>query len=142
MSYVEDVVTGLAQLFEDEGIGSWATTGAYPSNAVGIVVGDLPLSPSNVIGITPYPVVRPGEVARFLGVQLRFRAADQRVLWERSEVVDALLDGRGLTVLNGRVITGFSRVSAGPVESAGPSDLPELVSSFHLVTDQSVPFIY
>lgn len=57
MSYVKDVLTGLAQMLSDSSIGVYKPTGAYASTDRAIVFGGWPQSPDACIVLNYTPLV-------------------------------------------------------------------------------------
>lgn len=72
-----DLFTGLATLLDTAGIGTYAATGIYAADQVGIVLGSLPQSPSEAIALTPYSVSDSADLSdSIIGVQVMLRGTE------------------------------------------------------------------
>lgn len=83
---------GLAQYLDDSGVGVWLTTGSYSVNQRGIVVGELPPSPPQAIGLIPYALGdEHGERGGDRAIQITLRAPTMVACLDlQQEVFDAL----------------------------------------------------
>lgn len=95
------LLTGLAELLDSAGVGTWSPGAPPPAGDVAITLIDLPQSPERIVCLTDYPIAADGRLQDVtIGVQVRVRgttspgvAADLR-----DGVFDAL-NGLGVTVL-------------------------------------------
>lgn len=88
MSFTTDLLAGVAQLLEDEGVATWNPAGAYPADARRpIMMGVVPSGPDEVLTLTAYGITDDPSLSDSVhGMQVRGRAGrDPRT-------VDALLD--------------------------------------------------
>jgi hypothetical protein len=69
-----DLLQGVAELLQAEGIGIYAPDAVLPVNSTGIVLGKVPDGPDRVIGLTPYPVADDDSTDSVTGIQARMRA--------------------------------------------------------------------
>jgi hypothetical protein len=53
-SWESDLLTGIAQLLNDQAVGVYKTTGTYAATDTAIVFGELPTSPDRCIGLSLY----------------------------------------------------------------------------------------
>ncbi|MFD6416006.1 minor capsid protein [Streptomyces sp. NPDC060194] len=74
MTHTPDLVVGIAELLDTEGIGVYDPDQPLPLGATAIVIGPVPPEPAAVIGLTPYPVADDDTDQAITGVQARFRA--------------------------------------------------------------------
>ncbi|QKN87598.1 hypothetical protein QEN63_gp13 [Streptomyces phage Vondra] len=96
MSYTTDIVEGLAELLDEQGLGVYGPLDKpYPSDGTAIVIGFMPAVPDPVICLTPYPVEDTGGTDAITAVQVRMRAGrDPRKVYALADAVCDLLHGR------------------------------------------------
>ena len=114
-SFLGDLMAGLAQFLEDQGVGSFNSTGAaYASNAPSIYFDVVPASPDRVIVLTPYgasddPSLSETEVA----VQVRVRGTkDPRTAYELDDKAFEAFQNVPRTVMGGVTVVGLWRTSS------------------------------
>lgn len=73
MSHDADLVQGVAELLDSEGVGTFDPGGVLPADATGIVLGKVPDGPDRLIGLTPYPVADDDSTDSVTGIQARMR---------------------------------------------------------------------
>lgn len=106
MGFTNDLVSGVAQLLEDAGVGQWAADGgAYAPGPPPIVTASMPASPNKVIVITPYPVDDDAALTDSLnGLQIRTRGdKDPNTVNDLDDAVFDALQGRSALVLSSGV---------------------------------------
>jgi hypothetical protein len=112
-----DLLTGLAAFLQTAGVGTWSTSGAYTASQTGILLGNMPQSPDNVITLTTYGVAdSPALSDSVIGLQVRCRAAgaDPRTVDDLDDLIFSLLHGAQHIALTGGVhIVQCLRQSAG-----------------------------
>lgn len=69
-----DLLQGVAELLEAEGIGVYNTSVVLPAGSTGIVLGKVPDGPDRAIGLTPYAVADDDSTDSVTGIQARMRA--------------------------------------------------------------------
>ena len=94
MSATSDILTGLAQLLDAEGIGTWrADNSAYQADEVAIILGVPPQSPDRVITLAPYSASDDPTLSdTSQAVQLRFRGAPNTGVLPVLGLVDGAFD--------------------------------------------------
>ena len=104
MGYTTDLLTGLAQMLDAEGIGVWQPDGLYAADQVAIVLSVVPQSPDAVIVLSSYSVTDdPIQADSITGVQIRTRSAgqDPRPTDDLADSIFDLLHGAAGLVLGG-----------------------------------------
>ncbi|MGW1151969.1 minor capsid protein [Streptomyces rubiginosohelvolus] len=96
MSYTRDMVEGLAELLDEQGLGTYGPPDEpYPTEGTAIVLGVMPTLPDRVLCLTPYPVEDTGGPEAITAVQVRMRAGrDPRAVYDLADGVFGVLDGR------------------------------------------------
>lgn len=104
IAWTETLLTGLAQLLDTEGVGTWRPDDTYEDSdgeiQPAIVLIDLPTEPEQVICLTDYPLEdQPGGADAIVGIQVRIRGTrDPMVaLRLRDQVYRAFHGRRNLT---------------------------------------------
>lgn len=69
-----DLLVGLAELLDAEGIGAYRPASVLPDGATGIVLGKMPEAPDRALCLTPYPVADDDSTDSVTGIQARMRA--------------------------------------------------------------------
>lgn len=69
-----DLLRGVAELLDAEGVGTYDETGPLAADGTGIVLGRVPDGPDRVVGLTPYPVSDDDSTDSVTGIQFRMRA--------------------------------------------------------------------
>ena len=85
------ILNGLAQLLHSADIGTWRPDDPYEADDIGIVVGDLPPSPDQVIGLRSYFVEAEGNGDEITAVQIRVRGIPNSVA-SCDDIADAITD--------------------------------------------------
>lgn len=113
--WTTDLITGIAELLADAGIGEWRPDGpAYIAAEVGILMRSVPPQPDRVITLSPYPVASPllGMADFIQGVQIRCRGTtDVRVCEDLADAVFDNLDSAGRLTLGGVAVVQVYRQS-------------------------------
>lgn len=96
MSYTTDVVEGLAELLDEQGLGTYGPPDEpYPTSGTAIVLGVMPAQPDRVLCLTPYPIQDTAGPEAITAVQVRMRAGrDPRAAYDLADEVFDVLDGR------------------------------------------------
>ncbi|MES9554779.1 MULTISPECIES: minor capsid protein [unclassified Streptomyces] len=96
MSYTTDVAEGLAELLDEQGLGTYGPPDEpYPTQGTAIVLGVMPAAPDRVLCLTPYSVEDTGSTDAITAVQVRMRAGrDPRDAYGLADAVCDLLHGR------------------------------------------------
>lgn len=100
MSETSDILTGIAQLLHDAGVGRWSPNAAVSEAEVAIACLALPQSPTRVISLTDYVVQDDPLLSDAItGVQVRIRGDDNPLTASeiRDGVFAALQGLRNLT---------------------------------------------
>lgn len=109
-TFVQDLAVGFAELVAAADVGfTWAPSGQYDADQVGIFVADVPDVPDRILVVTPYPLADPvpGLSNATWGVQFRYRGrpgAGWADVAAMSTVIRSLL--RGQFVNAGRLPNG------------------------------------
>ncbi|MFK0062617.1 minor capsid protein [Streptomyces werraensis] len=74
MSHETDLLRGVAELLDTQGVGTYDETGPLPAGATGIVLGRMPDGPDRALALTTYPVADDDSTDSVTGVQVRIRA--------------------------------------------------------------------
>jgi hypothetical protein len=135
MAFTSDLLSGLAVLLEDAGIGEWHPDGAlYAADEVAITLRALPDKPDRALALAAYPLSdHPSENDSKLGVQVRTRGAgqDPRGADDLGDAVFEVLHGLTETVLGGVYVIQALRQSSAPL-GRDESGRFEATSNFHL----------
>lgn len=110
---------GVAQYLAAQGVGTWSPTAAYPTGVTGLVVGDLPQAPVNVIALATYGVDDdPSLSDSVIGLQVIARAdgIDPRPTGDITDAVFNVLHGAtNLTLPTGVQVVECLRKSMAPL---------------------------
>lgn len=80
MTTISDLVAGLAQWLDDEGLADYKPTDPYVSNDRAVTIKSLPTNPDDALAIFPYGVTDARVLPNMeIRVQLRFRSAGSRL---------------------------------------------------------------
>lgn len=96
MSYSTELVEGLAELLDEQGLGTYGPPDEpYPTQGTAIVLGVMPAAPDRVLCLTPYSVEDTGSTDAITAVQVRMRAdRDPRDAYGLADAVHGVLHGR------------------------------------------------
>ncbi|MFF4672287.1 minor capsid protein [Streptomyces sp. NPDC001279] len=143
MSYTTDLVEGLAELLDEQGIGTYGRPDEpYPSEGTAIVIGFMPAVPDSVLCLTPYPVEDTGGTDAITAVQVRMRAGrDPREVYALADTVCDLLHGREHFRLRGLPVALMWRQSEGQLglDSTGRM---EMSANYYARTTRPGPNAY
>ncbi|MBQ0974565.1 hypothetical protein KBZ00_26055 [Streptomyces sp. RK31] len=105
MSHETDLLRGVAELLDTQGVGTYDETGPLPAGSTGIVLGRLPDGPDRALALTTYPVGDDDSTDSITGVQVRIRAGTNPldVLDLSDAVFNALHNRRSWTARGVRV---------------------------------------
>jgi hypothetical protein len=140
MSWTGDLMAGLGQFLNDEGVGIWRSSGVYTANEVGIVLDVVPSSPSQVITLTPYMSTDAvGLSDSELSVQVRVRGtADPRTAYALDDAAFEAMQNLPRTVLNGVTVVGAWRTSSAYL-GADSNQRHERSSNYRLLVHRPSP---
>lgn len=140
--HTTSLLTGLAELLADEGVGVWRPTGVYTTGEVGITVTAVPDTPDQIIALTPYDVdSTSGTQDLVQGVQMRFRAGpDPRTVIDREDRVFELLHMRAHTRLGGVLVNLMWRQSQAWIGADGRGR-QELTANYYLRVSRPAPHL-
>lgn len=97
-----DLLKGVAELLDAEGVGTYDETGVLPADATGIVLGKVPDGPDRLIGLTTYPVSDDDSTDSVTGIQARLRAGtDPTAVVQLANAVFDVLHNRRSYLLRG-----------------------------------------
>lgn len=132
------LLEGLAAQLDADGFGRWSPDAPYAADEVGIVIGELPASPEQVIGLTRY---RAPDDTELLGydapnVQMRVRGTfDESVSRERAQAIfDRYTAATQLVLPNGVRVVLMVGLQAGPI-SMGRDDAGRCEHTVNFSTD-------
>ncbi|TMR99512.1 minor capsid protein [Nonomuraea basaltis] len=132
-TFSRDLLTGLAVLLAEAGVGDWDPVGAYTESQRAITLGGLPSKPDEAIALAIYGTGAGGDDPEqsdsTVLVQARMRTAtDPRVVGDYADEVFATLHGRSnLTLSTGVVVLLMQRtiVAALARDSSGRWERPD-----------------
>lgn len=103
MSWTTDLLTGVAELAADAGIGDWNPDGEpYTAAQTAICLSQMPPEPDRAIVLSLYPVSQDGTGDVTVGLQVRTRAGpDPREVQTIADAMNDLLDGLERVELGG-----------------------------------------
>ncbi|SDL73165.1 hypothetical protein SAMN05421874_12824 [Nonomuraea maritima] len=144
-TFSRDLLTGLAELLADAGVGDWDPVGAYKPNQRAITLGGLPTKPDEAISLTIYGTGAGGDDVdqsdSTVLVQVRMRTStDPRVVGDYADRVFAALHSRSnLTLSTGVVVLLIQRTIVAPLarDSSGRWERPD---SYELMTVWPTPY--
>lgn len=99
MGVTADFADGIAQLVAGTGAGVYSTSVAYTASQVGIVLGEVPADPDQIIAVTVYSPPDndpdPRSADEYLGLQfwLRGSSGDPRPVQDRMDLIFSALHG-------------------------------------------------
>ncbi|MBB4915096.1 minor capsid protein [Streptosporangium saharense] len=113
-TFTRDLLSGLAMLLAEAGVGEWNPTGVYDGTRTALTIGGLPASPDTAIALAIYGVGRAGDDAAQTdaSVQVQFRVrgkADPRVVDDLADLVFDALHGLSDRVLPTGVLVLLSQ---------------------------------
>ncbi|GAA2327546.1 minor capsid protein [Dactylosporangium salmoneum] len=134
--WTTNLLSGIAQLLADAGVGVWRPDGSpYAAGDTGIVDSGMPPEPERVICLGAYPVSdHPSQADVTVGVQVRTRAGrDPREVRDLDDAVFEVLHGLEQTELGGvRVVQIYRRSSAALGQARDATDRWEWTSNYYV----------
>jgi hypothetical protein len=115
------LLTGLAELLESAGVGSWDAAAVPDGSDVAITLVNLPQSPTKVVCLTSYPVMQSARATEgIVGVNVRVRGdTDPRTASDIADEVFGALGARGRTAIgtapNDLVVAAIDWQSSAPL---------------------------
>ncbi|MEV7793422.1 minor capsid protein [Streptomyces sp. NPDC087512] len=95
MSHDADLLRGVAELLDTEGVGRYEPDTVLPADVTGIVLGKVPDGPDRALGLTPYPVTDDDSTDSVTGLQVRMRwGTDAAGLVDLADAVFNVLHNR------------------------------------------------
>lgn len=140
MSFTKDLLFGVAEHLDAEGVGVWDLAG-YQDSDNGIFIDSLPTKPDTAIALAAYPVDDTGGDGDVtVGLQVRFRSAPGDRL-NIKEVIDGCYDA--LQNLNGAEFGGIPVVrvwqqSGAPLGTDGNNRL-EVSRNYYIQLTRDTP---
>ena len=91
MGWTTDLLTGLAEYLDTQGVGTWRPTGAYQLDETAIVIRGIPPTPDRIITLAAYPVDSMVGLPNITaGIQIRCRAGTDPT--DCDDLADAVFD--------------------------------------------------
>ncbi|MCI4045478.1 minor capsid protein [Streptomyces sp. TRM75563] len=143
MSYTADIVEGLAELLDEQGLGTYGPPDEpYPTEGTAIVLGVMPALPDRVLCLTPYPVEDTGGPEAITAVQVRIRAGrDPRAVYTLADDVFRVLHGREHFRLRTVPVALMWRASEAPL-GLDANGRMELTANYYAHTHRATPHAY
>lgn len=142
MSYTTDLLTGLAQLLDTEGVADYQPTGAYTTDQTAIVFTVMPDLPDRTLCLNAYPVEDTHLTDAITGVQIRMRAGrDPRDLDALADAVFDTLHSRECYEVGGVRVELSWRQSQALLGQDSKGRL-ELTSNYYFRTIRNSPHLY
>ncbi|MFD3790777.1 minor capsid protein [Streptomyces cyaneofuscatus] len=143
MSYTADVVEGLAELLDEQGLGTYGPPDEpYPTTGTAIVLGVMPAQPDRVLCLTPYPIQDTGGAEAITAVQVRMRAGrDPRDAYALADAVFDALHGREHFRLRAVPVALMWRASEAPL-GLDANGRMELSANYYARTHRATPNAY
>jgi hypothetical protein len=144
-TFSRDLLTGLAVLLAEAGVGNWNESGIYTAAQRAITLGGLPTKPDEAISLAIYGTGTggddPDQSDSTVLVQARMRtASDPRIVGDYADQVFAALHGRSnLTLSTGVVVLLIQRTIVAPLarDSSGRWERPD---SYELMLVWPTPY--
>lgn len=137
--YNSKLMTSLGELFDSEGLGTFATEGTYPEDGWAVFIGLTPDQPDRAITLMAYPVEDTDLTSVITGVQIRFRGGrDPREIENQSDAVYDLLHMREHYRL-GNIPVNLSWRQSGAWMGQDSNQRIERVENFYLRTERESP---
>ncbi|MFD3572804.1 minor capsid protein [Streptomyces sp. NPDC058644] len=142
MSFLVDVVDGLARLLDARGIGTYRPDGVYTAGETAITDTVMPDGPDRAIVLTAYPVDESAALTdTVLAVQVRTRAGpDPREVNTLDDDVFAVLHASGRHTFGAARITLIYRFSSGSL-GADANGRQERTSNYRLRANRAAPHL-
>ncbi|MGW3191593.1 phage tail terminator protein [Streptomyces ardesiacus] len=141
MSHDADVLRGVAELLDVQGIGRYDPAAVLPADVTGIVLGKVPDGPDRVLGLTTYPVADDDSTDSVTGVQARMRwGTDAAGLVSLADDVFNVLHNRRSYSLRGVWVEISWRTSQAWIGQDTRGRM-ELTSNFYFRTVRSGPHL-
>ncbi|MFH8792194.1 minor capsid protein [Streptomyces sp. NPDC017941] len=141
MGHTSSIVSGLAELLANAGLGVYRPAGVYADDEVGIFLHRMPEAPDRAYAITPYPVEDTGLTDVIDAVQIRMRGGpDPREVLDMADAVRDLLHMRENTAVGGvrlSLIWRQSQASMGQDEHGRE----ELTSNYYARSNRPGPHL-
>lgn len=132
-----DLLVGLAELLDAEGIGAYRPASVLPEGTTGIVLGKMPEAPDRALCLTPYPVADDDSTDSVTGIQARMRAGtDPSAVVQLANDVFSVLHNRQVYEVRGVRVEISWRNSQAWIGQDGRGRM-ELVSNYYFRTVRS-----
>ncbi|EPH40336.1 minor capsid protein [Streptomyces aurantiacus] len=142
MTFLPDVVEGLARLLDEHGVGTYRPDGVYAASETAITDTVMPEAPDRAIVLTAYPIDESAALTdTVLAVQVRTRAGpDPREVAALDDAVFAALHASGRLTLGTARITLIYRFSAGSL-GADANGRQERTSNYRVRANRPHPHL-
>jgi hypothetical protein len=141
VSHDADLLRGVAELLDAEGIGRYDPDAVLPANATGIVLGKTPDSPDRALGLTTYPVADDDSTDSVTGIQARMRwGTDATALVDLADAVFNVLHNRRSYNLRGVWVEVSWRESQAWIGQDSRGRM-ELTANYYLRTVRTGPHL-
>lgn len=140
MGFTSDLLVGVAQQLDADGVAVWNPSGVYADNEIGIVIGPPSQKPPSLVALTVYnsaddPATSDSTV--FLQVRTRAPDDDPRKADDLDDGVFNALQGLRATINGVRLVYG-KRNSSAPIGIDG-SGRQERTSNYELMVHRPSP---
>lgn len=136
-THTADLLQGVAELLDAEGVGVYSPNTPLPAGATGIILGRMPDGPDRALCLTPYPVADDDSTDSVTGIQVRMRAGVNPldVLDLSDAVFNVLHDRRSWTARGVRVEISWRNSEAWIGQDSRGRE--ELTSNYYVRTVRS-----
>lgn len=143
MGYTRDLVTGIAALLADAGLGVYDPDGIYSEGMQAITYGAMPEEPTRVICLTTYQVEDTGLPDVITGMQVRMREGlDPNAVLDLADLVRDELHGRERLKFGATNVGLIWRESEGPM-GQDPHGREEISATYYIrATRPSSPYVH
>jgi hypothetical protein len=142
VGYTSQLLTGLAALMEEAGLGVYRPDGVIADGETGIFLHRLPEAPDRAYALTPYPVEDTGLTDVTDGIQVRMRAGpDPNDVSDMADAVRDLLHMREATLLGSVRVSLMWRRSQAPM-GQDVHGREEISSNYYLRSNRPAPHVH
>lgn len=142
MGHTSQLLTGLAALMEEAGLGVFRPDGVIADGETGIFLHRLPEAPDRAYALTPYPVEDTGLTDVTDGIQIRMRAGpDPLDVLDMADAVRDLLHMRENTILGTVRLSLIWRQSQAPM-GQDEHGREELTSNYYARSNRPGAHVY
>lgn len=142
MGYTRDLVTGIAALLADAGLGVYDPNGIYTEGTHAITYGSMPEEPTRVICLTPYEVEDTGHTDVITGMQVRMREGlDPTAVLDLADLVRDELHCRERLQFGATRVGLIWRESQGPM-GQDPHGREEISATYYIRATRPSPYVH